>query len=273
MKSPSLYGSRKILNLPIADIASNPNQPRKQFDRDALGELADSISRYGILQPLTVRKAASGFMLVAGERRLRAAKLAGLSDVPCILIEADNMDSGLIALVENLQRQDLDFIEEAEGLSTLIRAYGLSQEEAARRVSKSQSAVANKLRLLKLSPEILYILREKGLTERHARALLRIDGEEDRLAALKYVVENDLNVAQTDEYIDKLLKGRPPKAEEPSPKRKKSPFFVLKDVRVFLNTISKGLGIMKSSGIDASCSQSETDTELILTITIPKPRA
>jgi ParB family chromosome partitioning protein len=275
MKLPSLYDSRKILNLPVADISPNPNQPRKQFDKDALSELADSIQRYGILQPLTVRKTSSGYELVAGERRLRAAKLAGLNTVPCITVNVDRVDSGLIALVENLQRRDLDYIEEAEGLSTLIRAYGLSQEEAARRVSKSQSAVANKLRLLKLSPEILYVLREKELTERHARALLRIETEEDRLGVLKYVVENGLNVAKTDEYIDLFLKGLTENhgKQKPKPKQKKSPFFVLKDVRIFLNTVTKGLGMMKSSGIEASCKQSETDTDLVLTITIPKTKA
>jgi ParB family chromosome partitioning protein len=275
MKLPSLYDSRKILNLPVADINPNPNQPRKQFDKDTLAELADSIQRYGILQPLTVRKTASGFELVAGERRLRAAKLAGLNTVPCITLDVDNVESGLIALVENLQRRDLDFIEEAEGLSTLIRAYGLSQEEAARRVSKSQSAVANKLRLLKLSPEILYVLRDKGLTERHARALLRIEKDEDRLDVLKYIVENELNVAKTDEYIDKYLKKQAGIVKEPTQKikQKKSPFFVLKDVRIFLNTVTRGLSMMKSGGIEASCSQNETDTDLILTITIPKNKA
>jgi ParB family chromosome partitioning protein len=275
MKLPSLYDSRKILNLSVSEIAPNPNQPRKQFDRDSLGELADSIRRYGVLQPLTVRKTPSGYELVAGERRLRAAKLAGLSTVPCITVDVDTLDSGLIALVENLQRRDLDYIEEAEGLSTLIRAYGLSQEEAARRVSKSQSAVANKLRLLKLSPEILYVLREKGLTERHARALLRVEAEEDRLAVLKHIVENDLNVAKTDEYVDSFLRGRTAKRGErdAAPKQKKSPFFVLKDVRIFLNTVTKGLGMMKNSGIEATCSQSETETDLVLTITIPKTRA
>jgi ParB family chromosome partitioning protein len=271
MKLPSLYDSKRILNLPVTDISPNPNQPRKQFDKEALSELADSIQRYGVLQPITVRKAPSGYELVAGERRLRAAKLAGLTTIPCISLDVDTVDSGLIALVENLQRRDLDFIEEAEGLSTLIKAYGLSQEEAARRVSKSQSAVANKLRLLKLSPEILYVLRENKLTERHARALLRIEKEEDRLDVLKHVVENDLNVAKTEEYIDNLLKGKqvppPPKA-----KAKKSPFFALKDVRIFVNTVTRGLGLMKKSGIDASYQQSETDSDLILTITIPKSK-
>jgi ParB family transcriptional regulator, chromosome partitioning protein len=272
MKLPSLYDSKKILNIALADIKPNPNQPRKQFDKDTLSELADSIQRYGILQPLTVRKTPSGFELVAGERRLRAAKLAGLNTVPCIAIDVDTVESGLIALVENLQRRDLDYIEEAEGLSTLIRTYGLSQEEAAKRISKSQSAVANKLRLLKLSPETLYVLREKGLTERHARALLRIETEADRLGVLEYIVENDLNVAKTDEYIDMFLKGNTAKQKEPKQKQKKSPFFVIKDVRIFLNTVTRGLGMMKTSGIDASCNQSETETDLVLTITIPKPK-
>ncbi|NMA37312.1 MAG: ParB/RepB/Spo0J family partition protein [Papillibacter sp.] len=273
MKTPSLYDSKKILNIPVTDISPNPNQPRKQFDKETLNELADSILRYGVLQPITVRKSHTGYELVAGERRLRAAKLAGLTTIPCISLDVDAVDSGLIALVENLQRRDLDFIEEAEGLATLIKAYGLSQEEAARRVSKSQSAVANKLRLLKLSPEILYILRENKLTERHARALLRVEKEEDRLNVLKYIIENGLNVAKSEEYIERLLKQKPLSQTPPKAQAKKSPFFAIKDVRIFLNTVSRGLGMMKSSGIAASCQQSETENDLILTITIPKSRA
>ncbi len=271
MKIPSLLDSRKILTLPVGAISPNKNQPRSQFDKESLAELADSILRYGILQPLTVRKTdSSHFELVAGERRLRAAKQAGLKSVPCILLDVDEKDSGLLALVENLQRRDLDYIEEAEGLRALIDSYGMSQEEAARCISKSQSAVANKLRLLRLSPEILYILREQGLSERHARALLRLNSEEERIRVLQAVIEQDLTVARTEAYIEALLQQEGKEAEESRKQRKKSPHFVLKDVRIFLNTVAKGLGIMKQSGVDAQWEQQEAEGDLILTIRIPK---
>ena len=164
-----------IIYLGIHEIHPNPVQPRKSFDDQSLEELCRSIESFGILNPLTVRLRNGKYELVAGERRLRAAKLAGLKELPCILLDVNLEDSGLIALVENLQRKDLDFLEEAEGLSRLISMFGLSQEEAARRIGKSQSAVANKLRLLKLPPDVLESLRENGLTERHGRALLRLN--------------------------------------------------------------------------------------------------
>ena len=163
-----------ILYLRADELSPNPVQPRRRFDDEALAELSESIKTYGILNPLTVRLRGGKYELVAGERRLRAAKLAGLPEVPCILLDVNMEDASLIALVENLQRRDLDFIEEAAGINQLIRMFGMSQEEAARRIGKSQSAVANKLRLLKLPPDVLEALRENGLTERHGRALLRL---------------------------------------------------------------------------------------------------
>ena len=269
MKTPTMLTSRKVILLPVGSIHHNPMQPRKVFDPDALAELTESIRMYGVLQPLTVRKAADGsFELVAGERRLRASRAAGLDKVPCILVTVREQDSGLLALVENLQRQDLDFIEEAEGLRTLTRSYGMSQEEAAKCIGLSQSAVANKLRLLRLSPELLYLLRERGLSERHARALLRLENDEQRLEVLSYVLENDLNVARTEQYIEYYLKrGGPPKGTQG---RKKAPRIVLKDVRIFFNTVTKGLGVMRRSGVQAEYDQAETEADYILTIRIPK---
>ena len=269
MKTPTMLTSRKVILLPVGSIHPNPMQPRKVFDPDALAELTESIRMYGVLQPLTVRKAADGsFELVAGERRLRASRAAGLDKVPCILVNVSEQDSGLLALVENLQRQDLDFIEEAEGLRTLTRSYGMSQEEAAKCIGLSQSAVANKLRLLRLSPELLYLLRERGLSERHARALLRLENDEQRLEVLSYVLENDLNVARTEQYIEDYLKrGGPPKEAQG---KKKAPRIVLKDVRIFFNTVTKGLGVMRRSGVQAEYDQAETEADYILTIRIPK---
>lgn len=267
MKTPSLLDSRKILSLPVGAIKPNPRQPRRQFDPEELRELGESIRLYGILQPLTVRKTGpTTFELVAGERRLRAAVLAGMEVVPCILLNVDAEQSGLLALVENLQRKDLDFIEEAEGLRSLIRSYGMSQEEAARCVSKSQSAVANKLRILKLPPELLQRMRSAGLTERHARALLRLEDPEAQRAVLEAIIAGDLTVAKTEEYIDAILRRG---AEEQKRKKRKAPVVVLKDVRIFLNTVTRGLSMMNRSGVRAVCERRETPSELVLTIRIP----
>ncbi len=269
MKTPTMLTSRKVVLLPVGSIHPNPMQPRKIFDPGALAELTESIRMYGVLQPLTVRKAADGsFELVAGERRLRASRAAGLEKVPCILVNVSEQDSGLLALVENLQRQDLDFIEEAEGLRALTRTYGMSQEEAAKCIGLSQSAVANKLRLLRLSPELLYLLRERGLSERHARALLRLPSDEQRLDVLSQVLEQDMNVARTEQYIEDYLKrGGPPKEVRG---RKKAPRIVMKDVRIFFNTVTKGLGVMRRNGVQAEYDQAETEADYILTIRIPK---
>ncbi|MBR4702522.1 MAG: ParB/RepB/Spo0J family partition protein [Oscillospiraceae bacterium] len=268
MKTPSLLDSRKIVNLPVGAIKPNPRQPRKQFSPEDLRELSDSIRLYGILQPLAVRKTGpSTFELVAGERRLRAAALAGLESVPCILLNVDEEQSGLLALVENLQRKDLDFIEEAEGLRSLIRTYGMSQEEAARCISKSQSAVANKLRVLKLPEDVLRTLRDRGFTERHARALLRLEDPEKQRSALDFILRNELTVAKTEEYIDALLRME---AQPPARKKKrKPPVVVLKDVRIFLNTVTRGLSMMNRGGVKAVCEQKDTPGELVLTIRIP----
>lgn len=260
-KKEGLFTTGKVLFLPVDSLRPNPNQPRTQFAADGLEELALSIQEHGILQPLSVRRCQEGYELVSGERRLRAAKLAGLKEVPCIAVDVDETASSLLALVENLQRRDLDFLEEALALDKLIAAYHLSQEEAARRIGKSQSAVANKLRLLKLSPEVLSLLRQNGLTERHARALLRLEGEAARRQALDHIIANHLTVAKTEAYIETLLSPKP---------KKRKPTLLIKDVRFFLNTVTKGLSVMQGAGIDAQCGRQETDDAILLTIRIPK---
>ena len=259
-----------IVYLSTEDIVPNPVQPRKLFDDEGLEELSRSIKDYGILNPLSVRLRGSRYELVAGERRLRAARLAGLKEVPCILLDVNMEDASLIALVENLQRRDLDFIEEANGINQLIRMLGMSKEEAARRSGKCQSAVANKLRLLRLPQDVLEGLRQNGLTERHGRALLRLPDRESQRAALLYIIDNGLTVAATDAYIDALLQA-PEAPEEPEvPKAEGRRTFVLKDVRVFLNTLSRSIDLMKQGGIDAGVRREETEDQLILTISIPK---
>ncbi len=256
-----------VLSVPVDDISPNPVQPRKVFRDAELMELSCSIAEYGILNPLTVRLRSGRYELVAGERRLRAAKLAGLSEVPCILLDVGLEEASLLALIENLQRRDLDFIEEAGGISQLIRMFGMSQEEAARRLGKSQSAVANKLRLLRLPQDVLDSLRSHGLTERHGRALLRLDGADKRRDALEQIIRRDMTVAMTDSYIDALLE-----AEKEQEKSEQKRTFIMKDVRVFMNTILYGLDLMKQGGIAAGMKRQETENELILTISIPKNR-
>ncbi len=257
--------SGRVLLLPTEDIDPNPNQPRRQFDRNALEELSLSIRQHGVLQPLTVRREGHRYELIAGERRLRAARMAQLSRVPCLLMQVNEEDSSLLALVENIQRRDLDYMEEAAALSHLIEAYGLSQDEAARKVGKSQSAVANKLRLLRLSPEIVSLLMEHNLSERHARALLRLPDNERRLSALAYITARDLNVAQTDTYIDSLLK-------EPTPPLRK-PSYILKDVRLFLNTITHSMDLMRGAGVNAVYQREDRENDILLTISIPRTAA
>lgn len=262
-KKRDLLESGRILYLPVKRIHPNPSQPRKIFDSEGLRELAGSIECYGILQPLTVRRRGGDYELVAGERRLRAAKIAGLWEVPCILLTVDEEQSGMVALVENLQRRDLDYIEEAEGLSRLMRLYGLSQEQAAARVGKSQSAVANKLRLLRHGPEILQKLREHGLSERHARALLKLPDEEERLQVIDVIVKQQLNVAKTESYIEAYLQ------RQNAPK-KGIRKFILRDVRLFLNSVNHSLDLVRGAGIDAKAEQAETEHEIVLTIRLPK---
>lgn len=252
----------RVVFLPIGAIRPNPAQPRKFFDETGLQELSASILQHGILQPLSVRRVGAAYELIAGERRLRGAKMAGLSEVPCILMAMDEAQSGMAALVENLQRRDLDYIEEAEGLARLMQLYGLSQEQAAMRVGKSQSAIANKLRLLRHSPAVIAALREGGLSERHARALLKLQDEAQKLLVIQQIVARGLNVAKTESYIESLISESQLSLRSP---RGRSP-----DVRSFLSSLSNSLALIQSSGIAAVSQQQETDREIVLTITIPK---
>ena len=204
-------GYSTVMQVKIDDIRPNRAQPRAEFDNNSIIRLADSIRRYGILQPLSVRKADNNeiyqYELIAGERRLRAARLLGYSTVPCILVEADEKLSAELAIIENLLREDLNMFEQAYGFRQLIENYGLTQDEVARRMSLSQSAVANKLRLLKLSYEEQRLIVEAGLTERHARALLKLEVQKDRIEVIKYVSSNKLNVQKTEEFIEEYIKS------------------------------------------------------------------
>ena len=247
----------RVVFLPVKSIRPNPSQPRKVFQPEALEELADSIRRHGILQPLSVRRVGTNYQLIAGERRLRAAQLAGMTDVPCILMSMDDKESGMAAMVENLQRQDLDFIEEAWGIQRLLQDWNMSQEQTARMLGKSQSAIANKLRILKHSEKVLLQLRETGLTERHARALLKLPGDEEKLTAIAEIARQGMSVARTESYIDSLLA-----APKDTPRKA--------NVSSFLNSLTQSLQKIQLSGIPAVSERRETDSQIVLTITIPK---
>lgn len=258
--------SRRVLYLSTEELRANPAQPRRFFEKEPLCELAESIRRHGILQPLTVRMGREGYELIAGERRLRAARMAGLRTVPCIVAQADEETSGALALVENLQRRDLHFFEEAVAIARLISTYALSQEEAAARLGKSQSAVANKLRLLRLSPACAARIREEGLTERHARALLRLTEEEARCAALSHIIEKKLNVTQSEAYIEEIIQGR----NKTPPQNR--PTYVIKDTRLFLNSVGRSVELLRRAGIAAQLTRDENEEEIRLFITIPRRR-
>lgn len=251
-------------------IEPNPAQPRKNFSPDAIFRLADSIRRYGILQPLTVRRPEGDgawnphprYELIAGERRLRAARQIGMENVPCIIIEADSRMSAELAIIENLQREELNIFEEASALAALIDLYGVTQEELAARLSTSQSYIANKLRLLRLTAPERELLLDGGLTERHARALLRLPEPEKRMDALRRILAQGMNVAAAEAYIEKLLRvSEEPKAED---RRQK---IILRDLRIFYNTIDRALETLKRCGISAKSertSPGEGITEIVI---------
>jgi ParB family chromosome partitioning protein len=247
----------RVIFLPERNIRPNPAQPRKVFCPEALEELADSIRRHGILQPLSVRRVGASYELIAGERRLRAARMAGLSEIPCIVMTMDARESGMAAMIENLQRQDLDFIEEAQGIARLMEQGDLSQEQVARMLGKSQSAVANKLRLLRHSPAVLAALRQHGLTERHGRALLKLPSEPEKMAVIATVARLNMSVARTERYIDELLRQK----EGPQTRI---------NVGAFLNNLTQSLQKIQLSGIAAVSERRETEDRIVLTITIPK---
>ena len=251
----------KLTRLPVDRILPNPAQPRKIFPQNELESLAQSIQENGLLQPVTVRKEAGVYYLIAGERRLRACKLAGIREIPVIITGHRPVDSAVLALLENLQRSDLQMFEQANAIVNLLREWQITQEEAARRLGMSQSYLANKLRLLKLSPLEQEEILENQLSERHARALLRIDDMSLRQKVLTTVIERKLNVAQTEELIAAALLPK-----RSVPKRK----FIAKDIRLFINTIDHAVDAMKTAGIPAESRRRETDEYIECIVRIPK---
>ena len=253
----------QVLYVPLSKIVPNPYQPRKEFESEALSELADSIRQYGVLQPLLVAPGPdNNYILIAGERRLRASTMAGMGSVPVIVSEYTTQQIAEIALIENLQRKDLHYLEEAEGYEKLVNTFHLTQESMAGRVGKKQSTIANKLRLLKLSPSVRNTLHESDLTERHARALLKLENEETQKTVLKKIIKDHLNVKQTEALIDKTLK------QEGKLNKKKPRIVIVNDVRICLNSIKNIMDAVKNSGIP-SCMEQEMDgDDVVVTLRI-----
>lgn len=252
--------AHKLLYLPLRLVQSGA--AGRQRPTAALQELAASIQQVGILQPLTVRKSGGQYLVVSGNRRLMAARMAGLGEVPCLLMELDPQDAELIGLTENLQREDLHYFDEAELLQEYLQHSGLTQGQAARRLGRSQSAVANKLRLLQHSPRIRQSLRESGLSERHARALLRVEGETGRRKVLEEISARSLSVAQTERYIDAyLFNGAPPEHEK----------FRRRDTRLFLERVARDTASLRDSGIAADLRRQDGRGEIVLTVRIAQP--
>ena len=253
----------QILLIPQEDILPNRSQPRTRFDADALEGLAESIRQNGVLQPLLVRRLENGmFELIAGERRLRAARLVGVRRLPCVVMDVSDERSAVFALLENLQREDLGIFEEAEALSRLMRQFDLTQEDIAARIGKAPSTVSNKLRLLRLPDDVRREIVRNGLTERHARALLRLDTPESIRQALSQIICRGMNVAQTESYIAALTAPVEP------PRRQ--PIKLFKDVRLFVNTLNHAVDTMRHAGIEADTVRTETDDYIEYVVRIPK---
>ena len=254
--SPYFARGGEILHLPLGIVNTNPYQPRRIFEREALEELAVSIQTYGVLQPISVRHInGAGYELVAGERRLRACKLAGMATIPAIVVDITDHDSAVLAMIENLQRQDLHFFEEAQGLANLMMDYGFTQEALASRIGKNQSTIANKLRVLRLPRAVQRLIIDNALTERHARALLKLDSEDLQLEVLGKVIKQGLTVRKTEALIEAMLS---PAAQTV---RGSAPFKAyIRDIRILTNSIKENLDMVRQSGIDTHFDMEQTES-------------
>ncbi|WP_129724425.1 nucleoid occlusion protein [Xylanivirga thermophila] len=266
---PKKVTVKRVEEIPVEQIKPNPYQPRKSFSEKGLEELSQSIREYGVIQPITVRRTASGgYELIAGERRLRASKMANMESIPAIIIDSFEKDSAIIAMIENLQRENLHYIEEAKGYASLIDDHGFTQEALAKKLGKSQSTIANKLRLLKLPDEIKEIIISNNLTERHARALLRLPDQELQLKAVQTIIKKELNVKESEEFIQRMMDDIH-KTEEKNCQKKK---FVKTpgDVRIFVNTIKNAVNMLKNYGLSPQFTQIDNGDSIEITVKIPK---
>ena len=253
-----------VERLPIELIFPNRFQPRKSFEEKELSELAESIRENGLIQPVSVRRTEGGYELIAGERRLRACKLINRKTIEAIVYDIDDKDCAVWALIENLKRSDLCVFDEAEGMEKIISLWGAGNEEAARKLGIAPSTLSNKLRILKLPEEAKRLITENALTERHARELLRIKDDDEKMKALRHIISKNLNVSETERYINSLC------AKEK--KQTKTKYFV-KDVRLFINTFEHAVDVMNDSGIGAVANVSEYEDSIVYSVSIPKTSA
>lgn len=255
--SDGAKGSKRLVEVNVASIHPNPYQPRATFDEESIAELAQSIQQVGLLQPLLVRKVDDGYELVAGERRLRAVTSLGMGKVACIVQQdIEDESSAMMALIENLQREDLHYLEEAQCYQKLLETYGLTQEELANRLGKSQSSIANKLRLLKLSDEVKAAMTEKRLSERHARALLKLTDDKQRLDAVEKIAEKGLSVKETEQMVEKTLNKAYDEKQDGAKPRPKL-MRIVRDYRLFMNTINQAVNQLRESGMTVEVEQSD----------------
>ncbi len=262
MKQQRVKSTAEIYNIPQAMIVPNPNQPRKRFDYDELENLAQSIRENGILQPITVRKREDKkYELVSGERRLRAARLVGMVKIPSIVINIDDKNSAMFSIIENLQRQSLNFFEEAEAIEKLVGEYAMSREEVALKLGLAPSTVSNKLRILRLPEEMRFELARAGLTESHARALLMLEDDNQRARALSIIVDRHLNVAESERMINQMINRN---------NRSRNPLRGIRDVRLFINTLNHAVDTIRRAGVEADAARSETEEYIEYVVRIPK---
>ena len=255
--------------IPVDYIRPNPYQPRRIFSEEGIAELAHSIKQYGLLQPITVRKLSHNYYeIIAGERRWRAVCKAGFTHIKAVVQPAIDEDSAVIALIENLQREDLHFFEEAEGYQSLMKEHGLTQEELARRLGKNQSTVANKMRILKLPVSVKDLVGEYKLTERHARALLRLHNEEAQLKLVRDIKQKNLSVKVTEDIVERMLQKL--YGEEPAPLAGQHVVCIMRDYRIYVNTIKKALSRIKKSGVHVSYQASESKDKVSINIELAK---
>ena len=262
MKQQRVKSTAEIYNIPQAMIVPNPNQPRKRFDYDELENLAQSIRENEILQPITVRKREDKkYELVSGERRLRAARLVGMVKIPSIVINIDDKNSAMFSIIENLQRQSLNFFEEAEAIEKLVGEYAMSREEVALKLGLAPSTVSNKLRILRLPEEMRFELARAGLTESHARALLMLEDDNQRARALSIIVDRHLNVAESERMINQMINRN---------NRSRNPLRGIRDVRLFINTLNHAVDTIRRAGVEADAARSETEEYIEYVVRIPK---
>jgi ParB family chromosome partitioning protein len=259
----------EVLEIETGCITTNPFQPRKIFSDEGLAELSSSIREFGVIQPLIVRQCETGYELIAGERRLRASILAGRTHVPCIVRVSPDKEMAEIAMIENLQREDLHYFEEAAGYEKLLSQFSLTQDDLAERVGKSQSTIANKLRLLKLSPAVRDVILGADLTERHARALLKIEQESEQIHVARTVIENKLTVKEAEDLIQGLGQAATP---VDTPVKRPPMLRIVKDVRIFINTVHELVTQMKKTGLAVRVTQEQDEDTVTITMVVPKRR-